>query len=104
MRAALLIAVLAVPLAARADSINPGIPLEFQPVPTLNADGGNHNLLGPTDMRFLPDRRMVIIEKSGVVKVRAVDGTISVAYRFCTLAGNGDERGLLGLEVDPQFN
>jgi glucose/arabinose dehydrogenase len=76
--------------------------LRIENVPTLNPDGGAHNLLGPTDLRFLPDGRAVITEKAGAVKLRGTDGTITVAYQFCV--STNSEQGLLGVEVDPDFN
>ncbi len=89
---------LAVP--AFADDIVPG--LQIQNVPLRNPDGGNHTLGSTLDLRFLPDGRMVFIEKAGFVKLRATDGTVTTAYRFCV--DQGSEKGLLGVEVDPAFN
>ncbi len=54
-----------------------------------------------TDFRFLPDGRVVMTEKTGVVKVRRTDGTVVTAGSFNVDANS--EKGLLGVEVDPQF-
>jgi len=54
-----------------------------------------------TDFRFLPDGRVVMTEKTGAVKVRRTDGTVVTAGSF-TVDSNS-EKGLLGVEVDPQF-
>lgn len=58
--------------------------------------------LGPTtDLAFLPDGRMLIAEKTGALKLRAGDGTVTVAARFPV--DDRSEKGLLGVVVDPAF-
>ena len=54
-----------------------------------------------TDLAFLPDGRMVIVEKGGAVKLRATDGTVTTAGAFPVDAAS--EKGLLGVAVDPAF-
>ena len=54
-----------------------------------------------TDFRFLPDGRVVMTEKTGAVKVRRTDGSVVTAGSFAV--DNDSEKGLLGVEVDPQF-
>ncbi len=54
-----------------------------------------------TDMRFLPDGRMVIINKTGTVYVRTSAGSLVVAGSFAV--DTESEKGLLGLAVDPAF-
>ena len=54
-----------------------------------------------TDLAFLPDGRMLITEKGGAVKLRAPDGTVSVAARFDV--DDAGEKGMLGVAVDPAF-
>jgi glucose/arabinose dehydrogenase len=54
-----------------------------------------------TDFRFLPDGRVVMTEKAGAVKVRRTDGSVVTAGNFTV--DSGSEKGLLGVEVDPQF-
>jgi len=58
-------------------------------------------LTAPTAIAFLPDRRLLIVEKGGAVKLfdggtTTVVGTIGV----CT----GSEMGLLGVALDPAFS
>ncbi len=58
--------------------------------------------LGPvTDFRFLPDGRIVITEKTGAVKVRRTDGMVVTAGTF--MVDTASEKGLLGVEVHPEF-
>ncbi len=54
-----------------------------------------------TDFRWLPDGRMVITQKSGELKVRRPDGSVVTAATFPV--DSGSEKGLLGVEVDPDF-
>ena len=54
-----------------------------------------------TDFRFLPDGRVVVIEKTGGVSIRRTDGSLVVAGSFAV--DSDSEKGLLGLAVDPQF-
>ncbi|HEY1333306.1 MAG TPA: PQQ-dependent sugar dehydrogenase, partial [Myxococcaceae bacterium] len=54
-----------------------------------------------TDFRFLPDGRVVMTEKTGAVKVRRTDGTVVTAGSFAV--DSNSEKGLLGVEMDPQF-
>jgi glucose/arabinose dehydrogenase len=54
-----------------------------------------------TDFRFLPDGRVVMTEKTGAVKVRRTDGSVVTAGSFTV--DSDSEKGLLGVEVDPQF-
>jgi MYXO-CTERM domain-containing protein len=58
--------------------------------------------LGPvTDFRFLPGGKMVIIEKTGTVRVRRADGSMAEAGSFPV--NTASEQGLLGVEVHPAF-
>src|SRR3954467_13914499 len=54
-----------------------------------------------TDFRFLPGGRMVITLKTGQVLVRRADGTLVQAGAFS--GDSSSEKGLLGVEVHPQF-
>ncbi len=54
-----------------------------------------------TDFRFLPDGRVVVIEKTGGVSIRRTDGSLVGAGSFAV--DSDSEKGLLGLAVDPQF-
>ncbi|WP_170330703.1 LamG-like jellyroll fold domain-containing protein [Ruegeria arenilitoris] len=61
----------------------------------------------PTDLAFLPDGRMLVIEKGGLIKI--VDdptqpgGTIETYLDLTSQTLNNEERGLLAVEVDPEF-
>ncbi len=97
----LVLAVVATALPAfAADNLNTTA-LRIEELSLTNPGGGAHTLHGPTDLRFLPDGRIVITEKAGVVKIRALDSTVTVAYTFCVATTS--EQGLLGVEVDPNF-
>ena len=54
-----------------------------------------------TDFRFLPDGRMIIVEKDGASHTRLADGTLVDAGSFPV--NTVSEQGLLGVEVDPAF-
>lgn len=58
--------------------------------------------LGPvTDLAFLPDGRMVIVEKTGAVRLRGAGGALTLAGTFAVDARS--EKGLLGVVVAPDF-
>ncbi|MGZ6071702.1 MAG: PQQ-dependent sugar dehydrogenase, partial [Myxococcaceae bacterium] len=95
MRRFLLLAVLAT-LPAAAQTLTPGGPTTTFQIATYVSGLGQL-----TDFRFLPDGRVVMTEKTGAVKVRRTDGTVVTAGSF-TVDSNS-EKGLLGVEVDPQF-
>jgi len=54
-----------------------------------------------TDFRFLPDGRTVITLKTGEVMVRLANGSLVQAGSFPV--DDSSEKGLLGVEVHPQF-
>ncbi len=54
-----------------------------------------------TSIRFLPDGRMLIGEKTGALKLREADGTIKTLYTFAVTTNS--EQGLIGLAVQPDF-
>ena len=56
-----------------------------------------------TDFRFLPDGRVVLISRTGEVRVRLTDGTLVNADTFPVSSDVHGEQGLLGVEVDPSF-
>ena len=79
--------------------INAAPPTEFD-VTELVSD-----LNEPTAFRFMPDGRIFISEKTGAIKVFA-NGQIQPepVITIVTLqTDNADERGLLGIEPDPDF-
>jgi glucose/arabinose dehydrogenase len=66
---------------------------------TVLASGLNQ----PTDLRFLPDGRILISEKTGAIRVYN-DGQMQ-ADPLITIPVRSDwSRGLLGIEVDPDFD
>ena len=62
-------------------------------------------LTNPTTLRFLPDGRVVVAEKSGLIKVfpDIHTNTYTVVADLRTEVHNFWDRGLLGLEIDPNF-
>lgn len=62
-------------------------------------------LVQPTDFRFLPDGRILISEKGGAIKL-VEDGHLHdtpVITLVVLPTDTDEERGLLGIEVDPDF-
>lgn len=58
--------------------------------------------LGPaTDLTFLPGGWLVVVEKTGAVKLRAPGGEVTTAGTFRVDARS--EKGLLGVVADPDF-
>ena len=62
-------------------------------------------LTAPTAVRFAPDGRVVVAEKSGLVKVfdSLTDSTPTVLADLRTNVHDFWDRGLLGLALDPNF-
>jgi uncharacterized repeat protein (TIGR01451 family) len=62
-------------------------------------------LTNPTTVRFLPDGRVVVAEKSGLIKLfpDISTNTYTVVADLRSQAHNFWDRGLLGLAVDPNF-
>ena len=62
-------------------------------------------LTNPTVVRFLPDGRVLVAEKSGLIKVfpNISTNTYTVVADLRTKTHNFWDRGLLGLAVDPNF-
>ncbi|GAA2613908.1 hypothetical protein Adu01nite_06510 [Paractinoplanes durhamensis] len=65
---------------------------------TTLADG----LDAPTAFRFAPDGRVFIAEKNGALRL-IKGGVLQTAPMITVSTANSDERGLLGLELDPDF-
>jgi glucose/arabinose dehydrogenase len=62
------------------------------------------NLSSPTDFDWLPDGRMLVLEKGGLVRI--VVGGVLQATPALDWTGNVDtfsERGMLGICIDPNF-
>ena len=62
-------------------------------------------LTNPTAVRFSPDGRVFVAEKSGIIKVfdNLTDTTPSVYADLRTKVHSFNDRGLLGLALDPSF-
>jgi glucose/arabinose dehydrogenase len=56
-----------------------------------------------TDMAFVPDGRLFVTLKSGVVRYRRTNGGVATLLNFSRKVNDTGERGLLGIAVDPQF-
>lgn len=59
------------------------------------------NLNGPVDFRFLPDGRMILAEKFGAIRV--VDDGVLGEPLIILPTLTGIEKGVNGIEVDPDF-
>jgi len=81
---------------ASAQTLAAGAPQDTFQFSTAASGLGQH-----TDFRFLPDGRIVLISKTGEVRIRKTDATVSVAGTFSV--DTESEKGLLGVEVHPQF-
>ena len=86
---------LAAPAGAGAATLPPG----FQETVAISG------LTNPTAVRFSPDGRVFVAEKSGVIKVfdNLSDTTPTVFANLSTNVHNFWDRGLLGLALDPTF-
>ncbi len=62
-------------------------------------------LVAPTTVRFLPDGRVLVAEKSGLIKQfdSLTDPTPTVVADLRTEVHNYWDRGLLGMAIDPNF-
>jgi glucose/arabinose dehydrogenase len=56
-----------------------------------------------TDMAFVPDGRLFVTLKRGVVRYRRTNGTMGTLLNFSRKINDAGERGLLGVAVDPRF-
>ncbi|MBI5044012.1 MAG: PQQ-dependent sugar dehydrogenase [Nitrospirae bacterium] len=60
-------------------------------------------LSSPVGMAFLPDGRILVIEQAGAIKLVS-SGTATTLLTVAGVNTNGNERGLLGIAVDPDFS
>jgi glucose/arabinose dehydrogenase len=81
---------------ARAQTLADGAPKDTFQFSTVASMLGQF-----TDFRFLPDGRIVLISKGGEVRVRKTDASVVNAGSF--QVDTESEKGLLGVEVHPQF-
>jgi glucose/arabinose dehydrogenase len=96
------IAVVIVPLGRTPASAAPTLPPGFQEERMFGTyDGFDH----PTAIEFSPDGRVFVAEQSGIIKVfdSLTDTSPDTFADLRTNVHNYWDRGLLGLELDPQF-
>src|SRR5215510_7787559 len=75
------------------------LPTGFQEVTVFSG------LTNPTNVRFSPDGRVFVAEKSGLIKVfdNLNDTTPTVFADLRTNTHNYWDRGMLGMALDPNF-
>ena len=80
----------------------PRVANEFSEVQVVNG------LSLPTDLNFLPDGRMIVVEKSGLVSLFAdptvVNSQQGTYLDLRSVTDNVAERGMLAVAVDPDFD
>jgi PKD repeat protein len=74
--------------------------------PQFNETTVFSGLVAPTQVKFAPDGRVFVAEKSGLVKVfdNLADTTATVVADFRAQTHNFWDRGLLGMALDPNFS
>ncbi len=87
--------------AAGAGTLTAGDPANTFDLTPFAVGAGSISLGNLTDFRFLPDKRLVMILKTGDVVVRKTDTTLVAAGAFSV--STTSEQGLLGIEVHPDF-
>ena len=95
LRAVVVLAALAAAMPATAATLQPN----FQESTVFSG------LTNPTSVRFAPDGRVFVAEKSGLIKTfdSLNDGTASVTIDLTTNTYNFWDRGMLGLALDPEW-
>jgi glucose/arabinose dehydrogenase len=83
--------------AASAGAVTAGVPAGFTQRTVVR------RLSGGTDMAFVPDGRLFVTLKSGVVRYRRTTGSVATLLDFSRRVDDSGERGLLGVAVDPRF-
>jgi aldose sugar dehydrogenase len=63
----------------------------------------NTTLNNPWGLAFLPDRRMLVTEKLGVLKVLALDGSLQATISGTPAVNSSGQGGLLDVAVDPAY-
>src|SRR5688572_2484790 len=61
------------------------------------------NLHRPTTMAFAPDGRLFVAEQSGTLRVIKNGQVLPAPFLSLSGISTGGERGLLGVEFDPDF-
>ena len=83
----------------RAEAIT--LPPNFQE--TIVVPGAQNGLQWPVGLAFLPDRRILIIQQSGQIRLVANGALVANALLTMPEVEFNGERGLLGIAVDPDF-
>ncbi len=63
----------------------------------------NTTLNNPWGLAFLPDRRMLVTEKLGVLKVLSLDGSLQATISGMPVVNSSGQGGLLDVAVDPAY-
>jgi hypothetical protein len=84
-------------------SFRPGASLADPVPPPHFSDQLVTSFIGPTDLAFTPDGRMVITKKSGIVFVYKNGTLLPAALNIEASTCTDTERGMLGITVDPDF-
>ncbi len=95
-------------LAAAAAALALAAPISAQTIfkqPGFSESVAFGGLTAPSTVRFLPDGRVIVAEKSGLIKLfdSLTDNTPTVVADLREKVHNYWDRGLLGLAVDPDF-
>ena len=69
----------------------------------LQATELNNSLQGPWGLAFLPDGRMLVTEKSGVLKLLAANGSTVGRLEGLPAVNSAGQGGLLDVVIDPAF-
>ena len=62
-----------------------------------------NKLKSPWGIAVLPDGRLLITEKEGVLRIVSADGTVSEAIKGLPTVDSDGQGGLLGITLDPNF-
>ncbi|MBD1431049.1 PQQ-dependent sugar dehydrogenase [Sphingobacterium litopenaei] len=62
-----------------------------------------NKLKSPWGIAVLPDGRLLITEKEGVLRIVSADGTVSEAIKGLPTVDSDGQGGLLGITLDPDF-
>src|SRR4051794_35958171 len=106
--AAVLVATLLLGTPGRVHDRSPGATREgvhapVPRVPTGFSDRVVAEVGAPTAVAWTPDGRMVVTSQPGRVIVRREDGTRTKALNISAKVCDDEERGLVGIAVDPNF-
>lgn len=69
----------------------------------LKVESINDNLQSPWGLAFMPDGRMLVTEKSGVLKLLAASGQTETTIGGLPVVSSAGQGGLLDVAIDPAF-